>query len=84
MSVFYRVRVRICAPGYKAQFIDGLYVARDLVTDMTSAKADIELQVIQKIHAVKLPETSVEVVLFRRSDIGFILSENSPDLEDSK
>lgn len=84
MSVFYRVRLKICAPGYKAQFIDGLYVARDLVTDMTSAKADIELQVIQKIHAVKLPETSVEVVLFRRSDIGFILSENSPDLEDSK
>lgn len=84
MSVFYRVRVRICAPGYKAQFIDGLYVARDVVTDMTSAKADVELQVIQKIHAVKPPETSVEVVLFRRSDIGFILSENSPDLEDSK
>lgn len=84
MSVFYRVRVRVCASGYKAQFIDGLYVARDLVTDMTSAKADIELQVIQKIHAVKLPETSVEVVLFRRSDIGFILPENSPDLEDSK
>lgn len=84
MSVFYRVRVRVCAPGYKAQFIDGLYVARDLVTDMTSAKADIELQVIQKANAVKTPGTSVDVVLFRRSDIGFILSENSPDLEDSK
>lgn len=84
MSVFYRVRVRICAPGYKAQFIDGLYVARNVVTDMTSAKADIELQVIQKANAVKTPGTSVDVVLFRRSDIGFILSENSPDLEDSK
>lgn len=84
MSVFYRVRVRICAPGYKTQFIDGLYVARDVVTDLNSAAADIELQVIQKIHAVKTPGTSVDVVLFRRSDIGFILSENSPDLEDSK
>lgn len=84
MSVFYRVRVKICAPGYKAQFIDGLYVARDVVVDITSTKADIELQVIRKINAVKVPGTSVEVVLFRRSDIGFFLSENSEDLEDSK
>ena len=75
MSVFYRVRVRVCASGYKAQFIDGLYVARDLVTDMTSAKADIELQVIQKANAVKTPGTSVDVVLFRRSELGFVLSE---------
>ena len=75
MSVFYRVRVRVCAPGYKVRFIDGLYVARDVVTDMTSAKADIELQVIQKANAVKTPGTSVDVVLFRRSELGFVLSE---------
>lgn len=75
MSVFYRVRVKICAPRYKAQFIDGLYVARDVVADITSTKADIELQVIRKINAVKVPGASVEVVLFRRSDIGFFLSE---------
>jgi hypothetical protein len=75
MSVFYRVRVRVCAPGYKARFIDGLYVAQDVVTDMTSAKADIELQVIQKANAVKTPGTSVDVVLFRRSELGFVLSE---------
>ena len=81
MSVFYRVRVKICAPGYKAQFIDGLYVARDVVVDITSTKADIELQVIRKINAVKVPGASVEVVLFRRSEIGFFLSENSEDLE---
>lgn len=84
MSVFYRVRVKICAPGYKAQFIDGLYVARDVVVDITSTKADIELQVIRKINAVKVPGASVEVVLFRRSEIGFFLSENSEDLADSK
>lgn len=84
MSVFYRVRVKICAPGYKAQFIDGLYVARTVVVDITSTKADIELQVIRKINAVKVPGASVEVVLFRRSEIGFFLSENSEDLEDSK
>ena len=75
MGVFYRVRVRICAPGYKARFIDGLYVARGGVTDITSAKADIELQVIQKVNAVKTPGTSVDVVLFRRSELGFVLSE---------
>ena len=75
MSVFYRVRVRVCAPGYKARFIDGLYVARDVVTDMTSAKADIELQVIQKANAVKTPGTSVDLGGRRLIEKGFVLSE---------
>lgn len=79
MSIFYRVRVRVCAPGYKPRFIDGLYAARDVVADMISVKADIELQVLKQINAVRTPGTSVEVVLFRRSELGFVLSETCED-----
>lgn len=84
MGVFYRARVKVSVPKSKPQFIDGLYIARDLVVDAASTKAEIERQIIRKYEAVNLPGTRVEVVLFRRSDIGFLLSEAPKDLEDSK
>lgn len=83
MSVFYRVRVKVVEPSHKAKFIDGLYVARDEVTDVQATKSQIAISVINQM-GTRWPNTIVEVVLFRRSDIGFILSENSEDLEDSK
>lgn len=84
MSVFYRVRVKVSVPKYKPQFINGLYIARDIVVDVASTKAEIELRILAQYEAVKLPGTRVEVVLFRRSNIGFLLSEAPKDLEESK
>lgn len=79
MGVFYRVRVKVSAPTFKTQFVEGLYVARNLVADIASAKADIECQVIRRFGAMHIPGARVEVVIFRRSDIGFLFTQCSND-----
>ena len=82
MSVFYRVRVKISTPTFKVQFIDGIYSARDFVQDADAAKKDIAHQIMTRFGAQNIREAIVEVVLFRRSDIGFILSESSKELDE--
>lgn len=81
MSVFYRVRVKVRIPTCKPQFIDGLYLSRTIAEDAEEAKRDISSQIAARFNAQNLPGAIVEVVLFRRSDIGFIISEQSEDHE---
>ena len=83
MSVIYRVRVKIAIPTFKTQFVEGLYIAREEVKDVQAVKSEITIRVMKQMPRL-VPNSIVEVVLFRRSNIGFVLSENSEDLEDSK
>lgn len=83
MGVFYRARVKVSLHGYKLKYIDGLYVTRDIVADVAQAKAHIVDRTLQTLGPLR-DKAIVEVVLFRRSDIGFILSGPPKDLEDSK
>jgi hypothetical protein len=75
--------VKLAVPFFKTKFIDGLYSACEEVVDVEAVKSQIAISVMKQMECLS-PNTIVEVVLFRRSDIGFILSEDSPDLEDSK
>lgn len=81
MSIFYKVRVKIMAPTFKVQFIDGIYSAHDIIHDTETAKKDIAHQIMTRFGAQHISGAIVEVVLFRRSDIGFILSESSEELD---
>lgn len=83
MSVLYRVRVKIAIPTFKTQFVEGLYIAREEVKDVKAVKSEITIRVMKHLPHL-LPNSIVEVVLFRRSNIDFVFSETSEDLEDSK
>ena len=84
MGVFYKVRVKVSAPTFKTKFIDGLYIANDVLKDTTAAKEFIIKRTKRNMNEVKIPDASVEVTLFRRSNIGFILHPTPQDLENPK
>ncbi|MBR5812394.1 MAG: hypothetical protein IKY80_05270 [Alistipes sp.] len=83
MSIIYRVRIKVADPHRKVKYLDGVYVSNGIVSDATNVKEDIASRVKRQLGS-SATLAVVEVVLFRRSDIGFILSENSEDLENSK
>lgn len=84
MGVFYKARVKISAPTLKTQWIEGLFVAPDILEDTAPAKAFIEKRTIDSLAAAKIPKAQCDVVVFRRSNVGFILSPSKEDLENSK
>lgn len=84
MNIYYRVRVKLSAPNLKSRFSDGIYVATDIVSDPDSVKKYIEQRFRQELELINIRNVTSEVVIFRRSDIGFILSEKSKDLENKK
>lgn len=83
---FYKVRLKQSVATYlKTQFVDGIYVANEIPTDTEAVKAQIAEHAKKKlIKEFGGANPLVEVVVFRRSDIRFLLVEDSPDLEDSK
>lgn len=83
MSIIYRVRIKVAELHRKVVYLDGVYVATDIVNDASKVKEDIANRVKCQLGP-QVSQAVVEVVLFRRSDIDFILSENSEDLENSK
>lgn len=82
----YKVRIRTLVPGFRPQFMDGLYVCSDYDIDVDKAKETIVKRVRKQFQTSKyLDKISVEVTVFRRASFGFIISEISDqDLEDSK
>lgn len=81
MSVFYKVRVKVSAPTFKTKFIDGLFIAKDVLDDTTPAKNYIIQRTQRNMDEVKIPDAKVEVVLFRRSNFGFILHPTPTELK---
>lgn len=83
---FYKVRLKqSISPSLKTQFVDGIYVANEIPTDTEAVKAQIAEHAKKKlIKEFGGAKPLVEVVVFRRSDIRFLLVEDSPDLENSK
>lgn len=81
--LFYRVRLKqSILPSLKTQFVDGIYVANEIPTDTEAVKA----QIVERAKKRLLKEFGgsdplVEVVVFRRSDIRFLLVEDLPDEE---
>lgn len=75
MSNIYRTRIKIADPSRRVKFLDGVYVSTGIVSDATKVKEDIANRVKRQLGA-NAESAVVEVVLFRRSDIDFILSEN--------
>lgn len=87
MGVFYRVRIKVSAPTLKVQWMEGLYVAHDVLetpAHVSAAKAFIIKRTKQSLEKAKIKDPMCDVVVFRRSDIGFILSPSKEDLENSK
>lgn len=80
MNTFYKVRVKVSLPSFKPQFIDGLYIARETLDNADVAKMDIINRIRARLDARQIPVAVIEVVLFRRSDISFVISD-SQDLE---
>ena len=81
MSVFYRARLKVSAPTLKQRFVDGIFVARDVAEDLTAMRACVAERAKAQLEAAGCKDATVEVVLFRRSEIGFILSGNIRDLD---
>lgn len=83
---FYKVRLKqSVAPYLKTQFVDGIYVANEIPTDTEAVKAQIAEHTRKKLQReFSNVNPLVEVVVFRRSDIRFLLVEDSPDMEDSQ
>lgn len=84
--LFYKVRLKqSISPSLKTQFVDGIYVANEIPIDTEAVKAQIAEHAKKKlIKEFGDSDPLVEVVVFRRSDIRFLLVEDSPDLENSK
>lgn len=82
MGVFYKVRVKVSAPTFKPKFIDGLFIARDVLNDTTPAKKYVIQRTKRNMDEVKIPDAKVEVVLFRRSNVGFILHPTPAELNE--
>lgn len=75
---FYKVRLKqSIAPSLKTQFVDGIYVANNIPTDTEAVKAQIADHAKNKLQReFGGSNPLVEVVVFRRSDIRFLLAED--------
>lgn len=82
MGVFYKVRVKVSAPTFKPKFIDGLFVANDVLSDTTPAKKYIIQRTKRNMDEVKIPDARIEVALFCRSNVGFILHPTPAELDE--
>lgn len=81
--LFYKVRLKqSILPSLKTQFVDGIYVANEIPTDTEAVKAQIVERAKKRLQKeFGGVDPLVEVVVFRRSDIRFILVEDLPDEE---
>ena len=84
MRVFYNIRLKLSAPGHKNVFVDGIFVTQDVLLDVEQAKQQIKDRAQAQYKRSGLPTARVEVVLFRRSKVGFILSDIPQNLENPK
>lgn len=80
---FYKVRLKqSISPSLKTQFVDGIYVANEIPTDTEAVKAQIVERAKKRLQEeFGGVDPLVEVVVFRRSDIRFLLVEDLPDEE---
>ena len=84
MRVFYNVRLKLSSPEHRSVFVDGIFAANDVLHDVEPTKQLIKDRAMAQYKRSGLPTARVEVVLFRRSKVGFILSDIPQDLENPK